>query len=168
MRVSCLTVYAITILSSLVCLKVCPFMNDIQVINEALYLRLYTSNLVISLCATIVFFLCHPSREPRERGQPSWRKKFGDTIFNTSLDGVFIIFTQPISLPAVTSGRLKCLKWMRKREIEGTTIEKWFEEDHIRQFEAIEEQVASGDKNWGGELAFSTKNGRTFPRLCEA
>lgn len=157
-----LTVYAITILSSLICLKVCPYMNNIQTINEALYLRLYTSNLVISLCATIVFSYAILRVNRENEGVIMEEKKFGDTIFNTSLDGVFIIFTQTNIIASCNQRALELFEVEEKREIEGTSIEKWFEEDHIRQFESIEEMVASGAKNWQGELAFSTKNGRTF------
>ncbi len=157
-----LVVYAITIISSLVCLKVCPYMNNVQVINEALYSRLYSSSLVISLAMTIIFSYAILRVNKDNEEAIMQEKKFGDTIFNTSLDGVFIIFSQTTIIASCNQRALEMFEVKEKREIEGSHIEQWFDEDHIRQFNSIEEAVSSGSPNWQGELAFTTKTGRTF------
>src|SRR5215831_6240587 len=41
-----LIVYAITVIAALVCVKVCPYVNNIEKINDSLYSLLYSSNLV--------------------------------------------------------------------------------------------------------------------------
>ena len=48
-------VYAITIISAFFCLNAMPFVNDIQVVSDSLYKKLYDSNLVMTLCMTIIF-----------------------------------------------------------------------------------------------------------------
>ncbi|NII25310.1 response regulator [Pseudoflavitalea sp. X16] len=155
-------VYAITVIASLICLKLSPYTNDVQVINEALYIRLYSSNLVISLCMTIIFSYSILRVNKDNEVAILQEKKFGDTIFNTSLDGVFIIFSQTGIIASCNHRALELFDVHEKRDIEGSHIENWFDEDHIRQFKSIEKTISEETQSWQGELAFATKTGRTF------
>jgi len=155
-------VYAITVIASLICLRLSPYTNTVEVINEALYTRLYSSNLVISLCMTIIFSYSILRVNKDNEVTILQEKKFGDTIFNTSLDGVFIVFSHTGIVANCNHRALELFDVHENREMEGTHIENWFDEDHIRQFNAIEKAVAEGKQSWQGELAFTTKTGRTF------
>jgi PAS domain S-box-containing protein len=155
-------VYTITVIASLICLKLSPYTNTVQVINDALYTRLYSSNLVISLCMTIIFSYSILRVNKDNEVAILQEKKFGDTIFNTSLDGVFIIFSQTGIIASCNHRALELFDVHENREIEGSHVENWFDEDHVRQFSAIERTVADGTQSWQGELAFTTKTGRTF------
>lgn len=155
-------VYAITVIASLICLKLSPYTNNVQVINEALYIRLYSSNLVISLCMTIIFSYSILRVNKDNEVAILQEKKFGDTIFNTSLDGVFIIFSQTGIIASCNHRALELFDVHEKRDIEGSHIENWFDEDHIRQFKSIEKTISEETQSWQGELAFATKTGRTF------
>jgi PAS domain S-box-containing protein len=155
-------VYAITVIASLICLRLSPYTNNIEVINEALYTRLYSSNLVISLCMTIIFSYSILRVNKDNEVAILQEKKFGDTIFNTSLDGVFIIFSQTAIVANCNQRALELFDVNENREIEGTHIDKWFDEDHVKQFNTIERSVTEGKHSWQGELAFTTKTGRTF------
>jgi signal transduction histidine kinase/CheY-like chemotaxis protein len=157
-----LLVYAITVVASLVCVKVCPQTNNIQVINEGLYSQLYSSNLVISLAMTIIFSYAILRVNKDNEVAILQEKKFGDTIFNTSLDGVFIVFSQTNMVASCNQRALELFEVREKREIEGTHIENWFDEDHVRKFTAVEEAVSAEAPNWQGELTFVTKTGRSF------
>jgi signal transduction histidine kinase len=157
-----LLVYSITVLSALVCLKISPYTNNIQAINEALYLRLSTSSLIISMLVTIVFSYAILRVNNDNELAILQEKRFGDTIFNTSLDGVFIIYSQSNIVANCNQRALDLFEVGDIREIEGTHIENWFDEDHIEKFNSIEQAVTSAVKNWQGELSFTTKAGRRF------
>jgi len=155
-------VYSITVIASLVCLKLSPYTNTVQVINDALYTRLYSSNLVISLCMTIIFSYSILRVNKDNEVAILQEKKFGDTIFNTSLDGVFILYSQSGIIASCNNRALELFDVKEKREIEGSHVKSWFDEDHVRQFSTIEQSVADGSQSWQGELAFTTQTGRTF------
>jgi PAS domain S-box-containing protein len=155
-------VYAITVIASLICLRLSPYTNNVEIINEALYIRLYSSNLVISLCMTIIFSYSILRVNKDNEVAILQEKKFGDTIFNTSLDGVFIIFSQTGIVANCNQRALELFDVQENREIEGTHIDNWFDEDHVKQFSSIERSVTEGKQSWQGELAFTTKTGRTF------
>ncbi len=157
-----LLVYSITVFSALICLKVSPYTNNIQAINEALYLRLSTSSLIISMLVTIIFSYSILRVNNDNELAILQEKRFGDTIFNTSLDGVFIIFSQSNLIASCNQRALDLFEVADTRDIEGTHIEKWFEEDHVAKFTSIEQSVSDGARNWQGELSFTTIAGRRF------
>ncbi len=157
-----LLVYSITVFSALICLKISPYTNNIQAINEALYLRLSTSSLIISMLVTIIFSYSILRVNNDNELAILQEKRFGDTIFNTSLDGVFIIFSQSNIIASCNHRALDLFEVADIRDIEGTHIEKWFDEDHIAKFGSIEQSVSSGSRNWQGELSFTTIAGRRF------
>lgn len=155
-------VYTITVIASLICLKLSPYTNTVQIINDTLYTRLYSSNLVISLCMTIIFSYSILRVNKDNEVAILQEKKFGDTIFNTSLDGVFIIFSQTGIIGSCNHRALELFDVQEKREIEGSHIENWFDEDHVHRFNSIERTVSDSTQSWQGELAFTTPKGRTF------
>ena len=157
-----LLVYSITVLSALICLKISPYTNNIQAINEFLYLRLSTSSLIISMLVTIIFSYAILRVNNDNELAILQEKRFGDTIFNTSLDGVFIIFSQSNIIANCNQRALDLFEVGDTRQIEGTHIENWFDEDHIAKFTSIEQAVASDTRNWQGELSFTTIAGRRF------
>ncbi|OQP47423.1 hypothetical protein A4H97_07970 [Niastella yeongjuensis] len=157
-----LSVYSITVIASLACVKLCPYVNNIQTINEALYAQLYSGNLVISLAMTIIFSYSILQVNKDNEVAILQEKTFGDTIFNTSLDGVFIIFSQSNIINSCNLRALEMFDVKDKQEIEGTNIEMWFEEHHIKQFNSIKESLSGESLPWQGELTLTAKTGRTF------
>jgi len=157
-----LSVYSITVIASLAAVKLCPYVNNIQIINEALYAQLYSGNLVISLAMTIIFSYSILQVNKDNEVAILQEKTFGDTIFNTSLDGVFIIFSQSNIINSCNMRALEMFDVNEKHEIEGTNIEMWFEEYHIKQFNSIKESLSGESKPWQGELTLTAKTGRVF------
>jgi PAS domain S-box-containing protein len=155
-------VYSITVISMLLCFRISPMTNDIQLMTDALYGRLSTTILAISFLLTIIFSYSILRVNKDNEVAILEEKKFGDTIFNTSLDGVFIIFSQSNIVANCNQRALELFSVNDKREIEGTHIEKWFDEDHIKKFNSIEQSISEESRNWQGELAFNTKNGHIF------
>jgi PAS domain S-box-containing protein len=157
-----MVVYAITIISSLVCVKVCPYINNIEIITEDLYSLLYSSSLVISLSMTIIFSYAILRVNKDNEVAILQEKKFGDTIFNTSLDGVFIVYSKTNIIANCNERAMELFEVTERREIEGTQIQNWFNEDQVKRFNSIETTVTVESGNWQGELAFTTKTGRSF------
>ncbi len=156
-------VYAITIYSLILAMILSPYVNDIETINEALYGRLFNSNLIISFILTTVFSYAILRVNKDNELAILQEKKFGDTIYNTSLDGVFILYTQSNIVASCNQRALDLFEVNEKTEIEGTHIDNWFDEEHIKQFNSIEKAVNGITQNWQGELSFTTKNGKRFP-----
>ena len=155
-------VYLITIISVLICLNVSPYENYYQVSIVGMFSRLYNSNLAISLVLT-TFFSYAILRVNRDNEEAILQEKqFVDTIYNTSLDGVFIMDAQKRIIAGCNNRAMELFEIQSKREIEGTNIENWFTDDHIKLFNNIEDNLARNiSKSWQGELAFTSKL-RTF------
>ncbi|MBS1567322.1 MAG: response regulator [Bacteroidetes bacterium] len=154
-------VYAMTIASLAVCMLVIPKTYAIQSISADLYLRLYNGNLGISLAAA-VFFSYAILRVNRDNEVALLQeKKFGDTIFNTSLDGVFILFSDTNIINSCNDRALELFEAGSRKEVAGTHIDHWFSEDHLRHF-----KPANGPgtpvSSWQGELTFISKKGKVF------
>ncbi len=155
-----LAVFVISVISLLICVWISPATNDIQFISDELYRRLYRSNLGISLSMTLLF--CYAILRVNKDNEVTilQEKRFGDTIFNTSLDGVFIIFSQSNIIANCNRRVLELFEANEKREIEGTHIKQWFTEEYVKRFNKMDEESSS--KNWQGEMTFTTKTGKNF------
>jgi signal transduction histidine kinase/CheY-like chemotaxis protein len=156
-------VYFLTIVSVLICLNVSPYENHYQVSIVGMFTRLYNSNLAISLVLT-TFFSYAILRVNRDNENAILQEKqYVDTIYNTSLDGVFIMDAQMRTIAGCNNRAVELFEIDNKKEIEGTNIENWFNKEHIKLFNTIEESLAGNNsKDWQGELAFTSKNQRTF------
>ena len=156
-------VYLLTIISVLICLQVSPSENHYQVRIVGMFARLYNSNLAISLVLT-TFFSYAILRVNRDNEMAILQEKqFVDTIYNTSLDGVFIMDAQKRIIAGCNNRAVELFEIESKHEIEGTNIENWFTKDHVKLFNNIEVDLeGNANKNWQGELAFTSKHERTF------
>ncbi|HKH63703.1 MAG TPA: ATP-binding protein [Flavitalea sp.] len=155
-------VYSLTVASLLVCFKISPMTNDIQLMSDIVYTKLSNAILAISFILTIIFSYAILRVNKDNEVAILEEKKFGDTIYNTSLDGVFIIFSQSNIVASCNNRALELFGVKDKREIEGTQIENWFDEDHVKKFNSIEQAISAESRNWQGELAFNTKGGQIF------
>ena len=155
-------VYSLTVASLLVCFKISPMTNDIQLMSDLVYTKVSNAILAISFILTIIFSYAILRVNKDNEVAILEEKKFGDTIYNTSLDGVFIIFSQSNIVASCNNRALELFGVKDKREIEGTQIENWFDEDHIKKFNSIEQTITGESRNWQGELAFNTQHGKIF------
>jgi CheY-like chemotaxis protein/nitrogen-specific signal transduction histidine kinase len=154
-----LLVCGITLVSLLVCILGNPAVNDIQIIKEPMYATLYNSNLFVSLVATIFFSYAILRLNKENEVAILQEKKFGDTIFNTSLDGVFIIYNESDTIANCNHRALELFEAANAGEMDGTPVSNWFSEEHVKHFSSIEQSVENS-KNWQGELTFNSKKGK--------
>jgi len=157
-----LLICGITLVSLLVCILGNPQVNDIQIIKESMYAPLYNSNLFVSLAATIFFSYAILRLNKENEVAILQEKKFGDTIFNTSLDGVFIIYNESDTIANCNRRALELFEAEHMGNIGGTPVTDWFSAEHVKHFNSVEQSVSESTKNWQGELAFNTKNGKKF------
>jgi PAS domain-containing protein len=158
-----LSMYAITLLSLLLCLFLNPEENNIQIISDDLYVRLFNSNLLLAFGAIVVFSYAM-LRVIRDNEIASLQeKRFGDTIYNTSLDGVFIVYADTNIVTSCNQRAVKLFEVNESNDIVGSHVENWFSEDQIKHFNSIEQMVTTDAKSWQGELSFTTKTEKVFP-----
>ena len=156
-------VYFLTIVSVLICLNISPYENNYQLSIVGSFTRLYNSNLAISLVLTTLFSYAILRVNRDNEITILKEKRFVDTIYNTSLDGVFIMDQDSRTIAGCNKRAVELFEILNKKEIEGTHIENWFTEEHIKLFKNIEKSLAENNsKNWQGELAFTSKKKRTF------
>lgn len=156
-------VYAITIYSLILALIISPQTNDIETIAPSLYQSLFNGNMAISFLLTMIFSYVILRVNKDNEVAILEEKKFGDSIYNTSLDGVFIIYSHSNIIASCNKRTLELFEVNSRRDIEGTSVENWFEEEHVKKFMSIEKEVNEVAESWQGELSFTTKNGKTFP-----
>ncbi|MFT3936619.1 MAG: response regulator [Chitinophagaceae bacterium] len=158
-----LLVSGITLVSLLVCILGNPQVNDIQIMKESMYPALYNSNLFVALAATVFFSYVILRLNKENEINILQEKKFGDTIFNTSLDGVFIIYNESDTIANCNRRALEMFEADETEQIAGSPANHWFSEEQVRHFNSIEQSsAAESAKNWQGELAFNTKRRKKF------
>lgn len=156
-------VYAITISSLILAMVLSPSTNDIELINDRLYRMLMGGNQVIAFVLTMVFSYAI-LRVNRDHEMMILQEKiFGETIYNTSLDGVFIVHAQSHLIASCNQRALEMFGGKDKSAIEGTAVEHWFEEEQVRQFIPAAQSPRDRQVNWQGELSFTTQTGKIFP-----
>jgi signal transduction histidine kinase len=124
--------------------------------------RLYESNLVLSLLLTIFFSFAIVKINRNNEDAILKEKQFVDTIYNTSLDGVFILDADALVITDCNNRALELLEIEDKRMVVGAPMDSLFTKEHIQLFRNIE-PIPSGDsaKSWQGELALTSKKDNT-------
>jgi signal transduction histidine kinase/CheY-like chemotaxis protein len=155
-------VYAVTIVSLLFCFKICPQENFYQVHILGMFSKLYDSNLVISLLLT-TFFSYAIIRINRDNEAAILKEKhFVDTIYNTSLDGVFILDSARLIITDCNNRAIELLEIDNKKDIVGSNMDSLFTKEHIKLFKNVEENLAGDStRSWQGELVFTSRKENT-------
>ncbi|GGB08710.1 PAS domain-containing hybrid sensor histidine kinase/response regulator [Puia dinghuensis] len=154
--------YLITIACLLFCYYECPQENHYQVHITGLFGRLYDSNLILSLLLTIFFSFAIVRINRNNEEAILKEKQFVDTIYNTSLDGVFILDAEALAITDCNNRALELLEIEDKRQVVGAPMDSLFTKEHIQLFRSIEKKPAGDNTNsWQGELALTSKKDNT-------
>lgn len=155
-------VYSLTVASLLLSFIISPMTSGIQIMTPVLYSKLsatiLTGSFIITLISSYAILRVNNDNEVLIQEE----KKFGDTIYNTSLDAVLIIFTQSNIVASCNKRALELFGVTDKRDIEGTQIDNWFDKDNIKKFDSIEQSISKESKGWQGNLSFQTNAGHVF------
>src|SRR6201992_4549490 len=105
--------------SLLFCYYLCPQENYYQVHIIQMFDRLYSSNLVLSLLLTTFFSYAIVRINRNNESAILKEKQFADTIFNTSLDGVFILDAEALVITDCNNRAIELLEIEDKRQVFG-------------------------------------------------
>ena len=155
--------YFITIVSLLFCYYQCPQENYYQVHIAHMFDRLYESNLVLSLLLTTFFSYAIVRINRNNEYTILKEKQFVDTIFNTSLDGVFILNAEALIITDCNNRAVELLEIEDKSQIVGAPADSLFTKEQLRLFNSVGENPADGQTNsWQGELALASLKDNTI------
>ncbi len=156
--------YLITILSLLFCYYLCPQENYYQVHIAHMFDRLHESNLVLSLLLTTFFSYAILRINRNNEAAILKEKQFADTIFNTSLDGVFILDAERLIITDCNKRAVELLEIEDKSHIVGAPMDCLFTKEHLRLFNSIGKDPVDdpAGNSWQGELALTSRKDNTI------
>jgi signal transduction histidine kinase len=154
--------YVMTIATLLFCYYQCPQENHYQVHIVHMFARLYDSNLVLSLLLTTFFSFAIVRINRNNEEAILKEKQFVDTIYNTSLDGVFILDAEALVITDCNNRAVELLEIEDKRQVVGAPMDSLFTKEHIQLFRSVEKKTENEQSNsWQGELALTSKKDNT-------
>jgi signal transduction histidine kinase len=154
--------YLMTIATLVFCYYVCPQENHYQVHIAHMFDRLYDSNLVLSLLLTTFFSFAIVRINRNNEEAILKEKQFVDTIYNTSLDGVFILDAEALVITDCNNRAIELLEIEDKKQVVGAPMDSLFTKEHIQLFRAVEKKTDGEHSNtWQGELALTSKKDNT-------
>ena len=160
--------YVITAFSAIVCTQLIPYNTHIQLMDIKTTQNLFNSRLILSSILTIYFSYIILRNNRDNEKLILEEKKFGETIFNTSLYSVLIINAVTHIIDDCNQLTLELFEIKNKDEIKGTAIEKWFEEKNAEKLTLCEKDRSGSDKNWQGELTIRTGQDKLFYGFANA
>jgi signal transduction histidine kinase/CheY-like chemotaxis protein len=154
--------YLLTLACLFFCYYVCPQENHYQVHIAHMFGRLYDSNLLLSLLLTTFFSFAIVRINRNNEETIMKEKQFVDTIYNTSLDGVFILDADALVITDCNNRAIELLEIEDKKQIMGVPMDSLFTKEHIQLFRSVENKSV-GDQvhSWQGELALTSKKDNT-------
>ena len=154
--------YCLTLACLAFCYYQCPPENHYQVHIAGMFDRLYDSNLMLSLLLTTFFSFAIVKINRNNEEAIMKEKQFVDTIYNTSLDGVFILDAEALIITDCNNRAVELLEIEDKRNIVGAPMDSLFTKEHIQLFRNIEKKPSGDSANsWQGELALTSKKDNT-------
>src|SRR6202012_4910043 len=146
--------YLMTIATLLFCYYVCPQENHYQVHIAGMFDRLYDSNLILSLLLTTFFSFAIVRINRNNEEAIMKEKQFVDTIYNSSLEGVFILDAEALFITDCNNRAIELLEIEDKKQIVGAPMDSLFTKEHIQLFRSLEKKTESEQPStWQGELA---------------
>ena len=154
--------YLMTIATLAFSYYLCPQENHYQVHIAGMFSRLYDSNLVLSLLLTTFFSFAIVRINRNNEEAILKEKQFVDTIYNTSLDGVFILDAEALVITDCNNRAVELLEIEDKKQVVGAPMDSLFTKEHIKLFRTVEMKAEGEHSNsWQGELALTSKKDNT-------
>jgi PAS domain S-box-containing protein len=148
----------ITLLTTVMIFILAPYQNNIQKIPQDLYSGLFSTNLSLALLLTTVFaYLILKTLEKHEE-KILEEKMLADTIYDTSLDAVFIVNASSRQITDCNRRALEVFGFQNKQAIIQRQVE------HVLGAQ-VEEYIAGFSRNrftrnsaWYGNMDFNRQN----------
>jgi signal transduction histidine kinase/CheY-like chemotaxis protein len=157
--------YVVTAVAVFCCIRFIPDHTGLQWIDEKGIRMIFGSRLILSIMLTIYisFLILRITRE--NENLILEEKRFKEAIYNSSLNGIFIINAASGLVYDCNLQTLVLFDLKDKSEIVGTAMEKWFDGKDVN---SLVKEYPSGSASWQGELTVHTKKGRMFYGFCSA
>jgi PAS domain S-box-containing protein len=154
--------YIITAVSALICIRFIPYDTRIQLMDAATALGIFNSRLILSIVLTVYFsYLILRNNRDNEKLILE-EKKFGESIFNTSLDGVFIINAATGIVADCNQLTLELFGVESKASVRGTKIDQWLGLENSKKITLLANHEAGSEKSWQGELSIRAGESKVF------
>jgi signal transduction histidine kinase/ActR/RegA family two-component response regulator len=157
--------YAVTIVGAFLCTQFVSHNSGLQPISAVELQHLYASRLIIAIILTVyISFLILRVNRGNER-MILEEKRFSDSIYNTSLDGVFIINVATGIIEDCNQRTIQLFDAADKKEIIGTDLSNWFQSTSAHP---LFKRYALDQESWQGELTIRTQKGKLFYAYASA
>lgn len=139
-----------------------PYENALQKIPDALYTDLQHTNLAMSLTLTTIFaFIIHKTLDNHEL-KITEEMRLSETIYDTSLDAVFIVKADRGELTGCNIRALELFSISHKREIRGLPAERMLGIQMARRLETYRSSSGDGQSAWYGNMELARPQGAPF------
>lgn len=138
-----------------------PYENALQKIPDALYEDLQHTNLAMSLTLTTIFaFIIHKTLDNHEL-KITEEMRLSETIYDTSLDAVFIVHAQTGNLTGCNIRALELFSIGHKRDIRGLPAERMLGIQMARRLDTFR-AAGTALPAWYGNMELARPQGAPF------
>jgi signal transduction histidine kinase len=138
-----------------------PYENGLQKIPDALYEDLQHTNLAMSLTLTTIFaFIIHKTLDNHEL-KITEEMKLSETIYDTSLDAVFIVLAENSHLMGCNIRALELFSIGKKQDVRGLPAERMLGIQMARRLETFR-IGGEGQPSWYGNMELARPQGAPF------
>lgn len=166
-RVELSLLYIITTIIAILCFWFVP-QDGIQHVHGELAKQIYYSRFILALLLSIYIAFLILRINKKNEVRLSEEKKFADSIFNTSLDAVFIIRADSGIIADCNNRTLEMFTSSNKKEIIGRPFSDWFDEEKVKAINSLKDEVSTGSNNWQGEMTMNSAEGKTMHCFASA
>jgi PAS domain S-box-containing protein len=144
----------ITLLTTVMIFILAPYQNKLQKIPQDLYSGLFSTNLALSLIFTSVFaYLILKTLETHEE-KILEEKMLSDTIYDTSLDAVFIVNASNMMITDCNRRALEVFGIRDKKTAQHTPVELFLGKDVRERISAFSQNRYTQSSPWYGNMDF--------------
>src|SRR4029079_1947680 len=129
-----LFIYAIGVGSIILCIYLSPVENNVQRHIAGMYDGLFNTNLAMALLLTIIFSYSILRVNRDHEVNILEEKAFGDIIYNTSLDGVFIVLKNSLEITSCNLRAVEMFELDNEKQINFSNVKDWLEEHYREKF----------------------------------
>lgn len=144
----------VTLLTTAFIFVVSPYQSQVQIIPEILYAKLFSTNLSISLLLTTLFaYVIFKTLENHEEKILD-EKKLTDTIYDTSLDAVFIVDVADLMIKDCNIRALNVFGFTNKCELIRQPVQHLLGKAVLEHIRNIDTNEFSNTTPWYGNMDF--------------
>jgi signal transduction histidine kinase len=157
-------VYVFTAVVAFATIQAVPQRTNLQWIEIKTMQEIFASRLILSIMLTIYisYLILRINRD--NENLILEEKRFTETIYNSSLNGIFIVNTNNGLVHDCNQHAMELFEVQDKDEITGTEISRWFDDKNIINLL----RYSATTESWQGELSIHSTKGRTLYGFCSA